>query len=384
MKAVSIIAEYNPFHNGHKYLIEEAKKQTNAEVVIVIMSGNFLQRGEPAMIDKWSRAESAVKNGADLVIELPPAYSVQSADYFAIGGVKFAQALGSDFLAFGTDVKRTVDYEAFGQYILENERAINQLFQENAKEKSYAQKMSESLHQLLPDFPLDFSSPNHILAMSYAKANARYEMPMKLTAIKRIQTDYHSQEIKGTIASATAIRKAVLERKTFEATVPSQVYQQLQSNPLITWENYWELLKYKLLSSSIEELQGIYQMSEGLEYRLKEKVGTAESFQMFLKEIQTKRYTQVRLQRLLSYCLWNVSQEEIEDSWLNSSIHLLAMTKNGRAYLKQKKEQMNLPIVSKIGRDERTTKLMRKTDKIYQLGNIGMKEQVYGKYPIFM
>ena len=114
MKSCGVIVEYNPFHNGHRYHLEEARKESQADVIIAVMSGNFLQRGEPAIIDKWQRAEEALKNGADLVIELPFAYAVQSADYFARGGVSLLHHLGVDALCFGTDSSSELDYEKFG------------------------------------------------------------------------------------------------------------------------------------------------------------------------------------------------------------------------------------------------------------------------------
>ena len=128
MKACGIIVEYNPFHNGHRYHAQQARQQSGAEVVIAIMSGNFLQRGEPALLDKWARTEEALQNGVDLVIELPTAWSVQSADYFANGGIKLLQALQCESLCFGTDSTSAIDYAAFGQFVQENQSLIDQTF----------------------------------------------------------------------------------------------------------------------------------------------------------------------------------------------------------------------------------------------------------------
>jgi len=382
MKAVAIIAEFNPFHNGHKYLVEEARSQSKADVVAVIMSGNFLQRGEPAIIDKWQRAQAALANGADLVFELPATYSVQSADYFAFGGVKLAQAMKADYLAFGTDSKAQVDYQEFGQFFLENAELIEENFRKiTDNELSYAQKMTVVLKDLLPDFPLDFTSPNHILAMSYAKANAKYPKPMQIFALPRIQASYHSQEITSEIASATAIRKESLAGNSINASVPAITQVQMQENPLVTWENYWQLLKYKLLSTDVNELKNIYQMTEGLEYRLKEKAGQATTFEEFMDLIKTKRYTRTRLSRLFTYILWNATQEEVEKSWEKTSLHLLAASPLGRKYLKEKKEELDLPLVSRIGKSENDSLNLR-ADQIYQLGHEQIKEQNFGRIPL--
>ena len=183
MKACGIIVEYNPFHNGHRYHAQQARQQSGAEVVIAIMSGNFLQRGEPALLDKWARAEEALQNGVDLVIELPTAWSVQSADYFAKGGIKLLQALQCESLCFGTDSTSAIDYAAFGQFVQENQSLIDQTFHAlTDKQLSYPQKMTAVFRQVYPESRFDFSSPNHILGMSYAKENATYPTPMTLAS----------------------------------------------------------------------------------------------------------------------------------------------------------------------------------------------------------
>ncbi|MDR2833544.1 MAG: nucleotidyltransferase [Streptococcaceae bacterium] len=375
MIALGIIAEFNPFHNGHQYLIEKARKKTKADIVVIIMSGNFLQRGEPAIIDKWTRAKAAVENSADLVVELPPFISVQSADYFANGGVIIAHALKLDYLAFGTDAKEVVDYQKFGEFSVNHQETIEKTYQDIQDiSMSYAQKMTQVYRELLPDFPLDFTSPNHILAMSYAKANAQFEKPMKLVPIKRKKAHYHSQEITiaSDIASATAIRQSILKGNEVHAVVPAITNEQLNELPKITWESYWLLLKYKIQSSSIKELQQIYQMNEGLEYRLKEKVNEANNFEEFIQLMKTKRYTRTRLQRLFVYVLWNMKKlPELQD------IKLLATNQIGRNYLKQ---EFFLPIISKVGRDSKQ-EFSLKVDQIYQLGHENIQEQNFGRFP---
>lgn len=197
MKSCGLIVEYNPFHNGHKYHAAKARQLTEADVVIAVMSGNFLQRGEPAIIDKWLRAEEALLNGIDLVIELPFCWSVQSADYFAKGAIKLLQSIHCETLCFGTDSQSAFNYQEFGDFVTKNQHLIDLTFQSLDEESlNYPQKMTEVFRQIYPDSLPDFSSPNHILGMSYSKENAGYQHPMKLFPLERKEAHYHDHLLK--------------------------------------------------------------------------------------------------------------------------------------------------------------------------------------------
>ncbi|WP_086311979.1 hypothetical protein A5821_003223 [Enterococcus sp. 7F3_DIV0205] len=386
MKSCGIIVEYNPFHNGHLYHAKKARELSGAEVVIAVMSGNFLQRGEPAIIDKWTRAKEALNHGIDLVIELPFAYAVQSADYFAAGGIKLLQALHCDGLCFGTDNQTEMDYEQFGDFVNKNQTEIDQTYQQIKNNgMSYPQQMTEVFRRLYPQNGLDFSSPNHILGLSYAKENAAYEKPMTLYPLKREQAGYHDTNIYQNFASATAIRKAVFSEKLdqIKQVLPEQVAIDLANSATVSWEDYWTLLKYKLISSSITELQEIYQMKEGIEYRLQEAAKTSDSFQNFMEQAKTKRYTWTRLQRLATYILNNVKQQEIENSWNNSHLQVLGFTEQGQHFLREEKKNLALPLVTKVSkRLNSQLALDIRSNQLYQLGNQRILEQSFGRFPI--
>lgn len=390
LTSCGVIVEYNPFHNGHIYHLKEARKKSEADVLVAVMSGNFLQRGEPAIIDKWQRAETALHNGADLVIELPFAYAVQSADYFAKGGVKLLHSLNVESLCFGTDLTQSMDYELFGQTYVEKEELINQRYQEIKNNgQSYPQQMTQIYRELLQQVPLDFSSPNHILGMAYAKENARYNNPMSLIPITRQGSGYHDETIKSQeFSSATAIRQRVLEKDmtSISHTVPSETREFLKNNNLHSWEDYWPLLKYHLLTHSFEELSDTYQLSEGIEYRLKELVKKAASFSDFMSLVKTKRYTWTRLQRLATYLLLNVTQEEIEQVWNKSYLRVLGFNEIGRRYLKQEKNRSELPIITKISqKNESQLSLDIRAGQIYQLIEKDIaSEQDYYRSPIYL
>ncbi|MGK0551365.1 nucleotidyltransferase [Enterococcus faecalis] len=385
MKACGVIVEYNPFHNGHRYHIKQARQQSGADVIIAVMSGNFLQRGEPAVIDKWQRAQAALANGVDLVVELPFAWSVQSADYFAKGGIKLLQSLGCESFCFGTDSPKTVDYEAFGRFVQIHQEQIDAAYRQLKQPTiSYPQQMAAVFKQLCPEMLVDFAAPNHILGLSYAKENAAYQQPMKIYPIKRQKAHYHEQQISGSIASATAIRQALFANQIAAVlpTVPPSTVEQLQNSQLISWQNYWPLLQYKLLSTSAAALRENYQISEGLEYRLKKAAGQAKNFSGFINAVKSKRYTWARLQRLAVYLLVNVTYEEVTSVWTNSYLHLLGFTKQGKQYLNAKKQQLRLPLISRVSKKNQTQLALDiRSDQIYQLGNPTLKEQNFGRNP---
>lgn len=382
MKACGIIVEYNPFHNGHSYHAKKARELTGADVVVAVMSGNFLQRGEPAIIDKWQRANAALQNGVDLVIELPVEWSMQPADLFARGAIGLLQALGCEFLCFGTDQETFFDYQAFGRFVLENQEKIDLAFQKITDPSlTYPQKMMTVLQEIYPPLQVGTNQPNHILGLSYAQENAKYPNPMQLFSVKREGAGYHSTELTQTIASATAIRQAVGNHHSVTAYVPEQTAAGLKSHT-VTWENYWPLLQYRILSSTLTELREIYQMVDGLEFRLKKVIQEADNFEELVTKLKTKRYTQARIQRLLCSLLLNLKQTDLEEQWQKQYLHILGFTKNGQAFLTERKKKSSLPYFSKIGKkEEAVASLMIRSDQIYQLGATGIKEQNFGRHP---
>lgn len=377
MRSCGIVVEYNPFHNGHRYHAEKARELSGADIVVAVMSGNFLQRGEPAITDKWSRTAAALENGVDLVVELPFSWSVQSADYFAKGSIKLLQALKCDALCFGTDNEQQFDYADYGRFFIEEKPAIDQLFHELPIGWSYPEKMAEVVSQLYPkaqNFP-----PNHILGLSYAKENALYAQPMEIFPLARMNQGYHDESlIMDQFASATGIRHAVFAGEDISAFVPSKTLEALR-NTQIAWSDFWPYLNYQLRANSLSDLREIYQMREGVEHRLIEQ--EAASFSEYLQLISTKRYTQPRLQRLLTYVLLQIKETEIIAEQENSMLHILGFTKKGQAYLNKRKKQFTLPIAAKIGQKEKEKHFLTyRADQIYQL--IHPQEQTIGRFPI--
>ncbi|MGM0167206.1 hypothetical protein IGI39_002186 [Enterococcus sp. AZ135] len=377
MRSCGIVVEYNPFHNGHRYHAEKAREMSDADVVVAVMSGNFLQRGEPAILDKWARTNAALKNGVDLVVELPFSWAVQSADYFAKGSIKLLQALGCDALCFGTDSDSKFDYLDYGRFFIEEKNAIDQLFHELPIGWSYPEKMAGVVSRLYPkaqDFP-----PNHILGLSYAKENALYERPMEIFPLHRKDQGYHDQSlVANQYASATGIRQAVLANEDVSSFVPRETLEEL-TEMSIAWSDFWPFLNYQLRANSLGELRKIYQMREGIEHRIIEQ--DADSFSEYLQRISTKRYTQPRLQRLLTYVLLQIKEAEIKEEQENTMLHILGFTEKGQTYLNKKKKKFTLPIAAKIGQKEKEKHFLTyRADQVYQL--VHPQEQTIGRFPI--
>lgn len=352
MKVCGIVAEYNPFHNGHLYQLEEARKRTNADILIVVMSGNFLQRGEPAIVDKWTRAQMALSGGVDLVVELPVAFSTQAADYFASGAIQILNALNIDVICFGAESGGNEDFVHAGIQFVEKEEEINEAFQSiNLDDKPYAAKMQKAIELVIPDFPIDLSKPNNQLGFAYARAIAKITDKISVEVISREKTEYLEETLDDTIniGSATAIRNALFKSEEVFKYVPDYTNELLNQEILINWEAYWPLLKYQLTVSSLKDLQNIYQIDDGLENRFKKNSQAAENFEDFILKMKTRKYTRTRLQRLCVYILLQVTKEQMTKEMLQpKAIHLLGFSNKGQYYLRKKKNKINLPIISNM------------------------------------
>lgn len=361
MKAVGLIVEYNPFHNGHAYHLQSSREAAGADVVIAVMSGNFLQRGEPALVSKWTRTKMALLGGADIVLELPYLFATQKAETFANGAVSILEAAGCESLCFGSENGDISSFMNTLNFLAENneefEKKINQYIKTGV---SYPKAQSLSFTELASDKNLlNLSKPNNILGYEYIKAIMRQKSSIKPMTIQRKQAEYHDEHFSSaTIASATSIRKAIFgdtaDREQIGQFIPSSTLELLENyyneyGLFHNWECYWPLLKFRLLQMNPEELRTIYEIEEGLENRLLRAAANAESFSGFMEEVKTKRYTWTRLQRICVHILTNARKEEMLDGNEKASyLRLLGMSNNGRDYLKKMKSHFSLPLVSRL------------------------------------
>ena len=360
MIITGIIAEFNPFHNGHKYLLEQADG-----LKIVAMSGNFMQRGEPAIVDKWTRAQMALENGADLVVELPFLVSVQAADFFGQGAVDILARLEIDTLSFGTE--QVLDYQKIANLYAERGQEMENFVDNLPDSLSYPQKTQAMWKEFAG---LDFSgdTPNHVLALAYVKAVAGRNI--KLHPIQRLGSGYHSVDKDVDFASATALRQHQTDSDFLERFMPSIALFENASK--VSWDNYFPLLRYQILSNP--NLTSIYQVNQEMAVRIREAIKTAQTIEELVEAVATKRYTKARVRRLITYILVQARESDLPEA-----IHVLGFTEKGRQHLKALKEQANL--VSRIGK-EPWDSMTQKADQIYQLGHPSIAEQNFGRVPI--
>lgn len=383
MKAVGVIVEYNPFHNGHKFHLTQAKEHTNADIVIAVMSGNFLQRGEPALVSKWARTEMALNGGADLVFEIPYQFATQNADLFASGAVSLLGAAKCQSICFGSEDGDIESFLETHQFLKDHDLE----FQQNVKEYighgvSYPKALSLSFNDLSPNKKiLDLTKPNNILGIQYVTAIHDQKLPIKPITITRKNANYHDQHFASeSIASATSIRKSLFSQNGdvsgLQPYLPPTTYDLLlkykkEYGQFHSWEDYWALLKYKLIQSNPEELRNIHEVEEGLENRLLQSALYAESFQEFMEQIKTKRYTWARLQRVCLHILMNVKKAEIPKKKTANYLRLLGMSEGGREYLNNKKKHFSLPLVSKPSASKTELELDIRSSRLYALGATG-------------
>jgi predicted nucleotidyltransferase len=336
------------------------------------MSGSFLQRGEPAIIDKFHRAKSALHAGADIIAELPYPYAVQSSDFFAEGAVFTLNELGVDSICFGSE-SGNIAYFKRAYTELEDKK---QTFQEELKSHlnkgmAFPEASRLAYKQIgLATEEMDLSRPNNILGFSYVKMIWDHRLSIKPETIKRTNSNYHDESITGPIASATSIRKVLFEAgritDTLKKAMPYETHVQLQryketSSTWHTWELYFPLLHYRVSTMSLKELANIHDVEEGLEYRIMKAAKTATSFLDWMHQIKTKRYTWTRLQRIFVHILTNTTKEEIQEVRKNKTvpyIRLLGMTERGRSYLNQNKNNFHVPLITNIGKKQDPMLLM--------------------------
>lgn len=354
MRIVGIIAEYNPFHNGHLYHLEECKRQAQADAAVIIMSGNFTQRGEPAVLNKWVRSRLAVDSGADLVLELPFAYSVSSAEYFAKGGVGILSGLGCiTHLGFGAEKGELEELQAIGRILAEEPEAYRtKLKAALSQGHSYAKARELALEMCMGFCKKELVlTPNNILAVEYMKQLILQGDNITPIMIKRRGAGYFEQKPQGDIASATAIRSHIskVDRKKY---IPLSVEKEMEKQPDLS--GYFTLVRSALLRSNREELASLLSVSEGLENRLKAHIRKADSLDELVECVKSKRYPETRITRILCQAVMNLTP--FEDCFY---ARVLAAGKRGTKLLKEIKKTAEIPIITNINKEPELPSIMK-------------------------
>ncbi len=358
MRATGIIAEYNPFHNGHAYQAAQARQLSHADAVIAVMSGHFTQRGEITLIDKWHRAQTAILSGVDLVLELPAVFAVRSAQYFAAGGVRLLNSLGIvGHLSFGAEVAE-MDLLKAAAIGMSDPMVVQALKQGLRSGKTYAAALAQALviaRHTTRDFII---SPNNILAVEYLRAIGQYAPCMQPLPVSRIGSGYHDRELADAFSSATSIRQEIYQRAGLSQAL-------CQTMPLATVSTLIDLLKEGTAPAKLSCLDNVIlsklrripqdqlfqtpEVSEGLENRLRRVALQTGSAEELLTLLKTKRYPFSRLQRILIHLLLGTQSSQINEFDTTGPLYarVLAMNEQGQAALRAISRRGTVPIITK-------------------------------------
>lgn len=371
MNTVGIIVEYNPLHSGHVYHFNEAKAISGAEAVVAVMSGNFLQRGEPALAGKWARAEMALEMGADLVIELPVAYSSQPAEWFAFGAVSALDATGVvSSLCFGSESGEISWLQETASLLHREPEAFSRLLRDQLKTGvSYPAAYASAAREFtgIPEAE-SIGQPNNSLGLHYLMALLRLNSTIRPLTIGRKKAGYHDREAADReIASATAIRLILTEKNSLQAIapyIPSYTLDILTrerdaGRSPVTWESFARPLIHTLITRPAQELEALHEVTEGLESRLKQALSTLDYtrtdwVEQLLEAVKTKRYTRTKLQRTLLRILLNHPKTDLSRETLSQGVpylRILGFSERGRELLKQMKKTARVPVITKVGQD---------------------------------
>lgn len=352
MQTVGIISEYNPFHNGHDHQVQEIKRSLQPDAIVAVMSGSFLQRGEPALLDKWTRTKLALASGIDVVIELPFRFAVSAAHEFAYGGVATLAQTGVDAISFGSENGQSTSFQQAAEQYVVSEEAIQQKARTLLETGiSYPRAFNEAFQQAV-DTELLISEPNNSLGFHYAVANEKLGRPLDIHTVLRKQAHYHDPALYDTIASATAIRRALFqkEQENIEHVVPKSTFDTLQQYEQHTtrfgkWDHFYPFLRFLLLRNAPETLGSTFLMREGIEHRMVAAASECETFASFMQFVKTKRFTWTAIQRMLVHLLVGTPSDPPHTI---QYARVLGFSDIGREWLKINNPKRAIPLITNV------------------------------------
>jgi len=338
MKSVGIICEYNPFHNGHLYHLDKVKELYPDHTIILIMSGNFTERGDVSILNKWDKTTIALKYGVDLVIELPYVFASESADKFAYASIRLLDLLNVEALIFGSE-SNNIDL----LYTLADTQLNNKKYDKLVKEYidegiNYPTALSKALFDITGK---KIDKPNDILALSYIREIIDQHSTIRPISIKR-NNDYNSLELNDGITSASSIRYALYHNENVDNYIPYDI----NDYHIVFNNDYFSLLKYKILT---EKDLSIYQtVDEGIENRLKKYIIKSNNIEEFIMKVKTKRYTYNKLNRMFNHIICNFTKEEAINNDEIEYIRVLGFSYKGQDYLNKIKKDIDIPIITRF------------------------------------
>ncbi|WAM30732.1 nucleotidyltransferase [Caldicellulosiruptor naganoensis] len=344
MKVAGIIVEYNPFHNGHLYHLQKTKEITGADVVVAVMSGNFIQRGEPAIVNKWARTKMALLNGVDVVFELPFAYACNSAEIFAYGAISILNTLGVDWVVFGSEVGDINLLKKIAMHLAFEEEGFKKYLKEYLKVGHSFPKARELALKKISSDNVEFL-PNNILGIEYIKWILRMDSKIEPITIKRIGSSYNDPTLgSGNLCSATAIRNNINNLELIKDKMPEASYKVLideieSGRGPVTIENFFKIFVYRSVIDK-DFLKDQLDVKEGIENRFYKYVFSSKSAEDLLSKVKTKRYPLTRLQRIFIHSL--VDSKVNQKILLSKKpyIRVLGFNDKGKNYLHTIKEKV--------------------------------------------
>jgi cytidyltransferase-like protein len=379
MEIIGIIAEYNPFHNGHLYQINKIKEMYPDSIIVVVMNGNFSQRGEACIIDKYKRCEIALKNKVDLVIELPFVFGVQSADIFAHGAMYLLNELKVEKLVFGSETNDISLLTKLANIQINNSDYENKVKEYMNNGYNYPTSMSKALKDLSN---IKIEKSNDLLGLSYIKEIIKNNYNITPISIKRTN-DYNSKVLNYNISSASSIREAINNNIDIKNHVPiyDSYFDEVHLN-----NQYFPLLKYKIMTDKNLE---IYQtVDEGIENRINKYIVSCNDYETLIKKVKTKRYTYNKINRMLCHILCSFTKEEALSFKNPEYIRVLGFNETGKKYLNKIKKEVTIPIVTRYAalKNNKMLNIEYRTTKVYYSiikNNNNLIESEYKKSPIY-
>ncbi len=335
MKTAGIIAEYNPFHSGHKYQIELLKKDFDA--IVIIMSGSFVQRGEAAVFDKWSRCNVALKNGADLVIELPVAFSAATAERFAFGAVSILNSINViNSLSFGSECGDIQKLKDSALTLINEPDYISEKIKKLVSSGiGYAAAREQAYHGIIDSDIL--KSPNNLLSLEYIRHLILLNSDITPITHKRIGGAYHDTNINTEYASASAIRQQILNN--------NYKYEEFNGCSIHRTQNLFPVIAYNLRTKGTSAFNDIFDVTEGIENRIINSCNSSLSFDELINTVCTKRYTKSKIRRILLSALLGITNNMVQES--PEYFRVLGASQTGIRLLSEIKEKSQIQIITK-------------------------------------
>lgn len=356
---IGIICEYNPFHNGHLYHLNKTKEQYPNSTIILVMSGNFVQRGNISLLNKWDKTTIALHYGVDIVIELPYVFATQSADVFAKGAISILKELKVNKLIFGSESNNVTKLQELANIQLHNPNYDTLVKTYLDKGYNYPTAMNKALYHITQQ---EITEPNDLLGLAYIKQIISQNADIEVETIQRTN-NFHGTDLTGTITSATSIREALKNNIDITQYVPIETLKYLN---IINDNTYFNYLKYKIISNN-QNLATYQTVDEGIENRIIKYINSCQTLDELITKIKTKRYTYNKISRMMNHILCNFTKAEAKSQDL-TYIKLLGFSNKGQTYLNKIKKELNVPLITKQKKDfDKLLTIDNRCDEIYDL-----------------